>query len=231
MLGLFFQFLFNLPSKLYYVISALLILAGIGSFYVVREDDAMRSAALKHKPPAVVDIDQFRLDSYKADYDEIVIRGQLNPLGIIEQVETKNSKETKRVLYLPLFPISEVSPNSYAKAVIVIEGTVTNDRLRSLEVGAGNFGPIIQVNGRVERNGSGDQDASKALVTTTRLVPNFAVIKPFKNGRAVDLAPSHNGPIGVLISFLVFAVLIALYGVHRKKTEGGYEDTETGYQP
>jgi hypothetical protein len=227
MLGL----LFRLPAVAYFLFSAFCVVGGIGMYFTMQADDADRAAALKHSPPAMVTLDQLNINSYKADYDEIVLQAQLFPEGIIEQTTTKKGREVGRKLFLPLYPLSAKDPSETATAVAVIDGAVTDEQLLAMAIADGSFGPVLQINGLLDRNGASDRgDATNALQRTTKLGQNFAVVKPFIHGRKADLAPRGNGP-GIAIFAFVIALLSAGYGFFRRQGESGYEDRESGYQP
>lgn len=222
--------LFRLPAVAYFVISGLLVVGGIAMFFSMRADDAARAAALRHAPPAVISLDELKPATYKADYDEIVLKAQAFPQGMIEMVRTKRSAEVGRKLYMPLFPIGAKSPDEAATAVIVIEGNVTNDEIGKMFVEDGTFGPIAQVDGIFEGESSSERsDARKALERTVKLSPDFAIIKPFIHGRAADLAPKGDGP-AMLIAALIAALVSAGFGFFRKESEPNYGDRPEGYQ-
>lgn len=212
-------FLFRLPSIVYFILSGLVIVAGIGLFFSSRSDDAARAAALKHAPPAEITLDKLNSATYKADYNEILLRAQAYPEGIMEQVTTKRGRERGRKLFMPLYPLAAKSPQETATGVIIIDGVVTDEQLAGMFVEQGNFGPVLLVNGLTEgTTGLGRSDAMSGLERTTKLSPDFAVIKPFMNGRKVDLAPEGNGSLLITLA-LIAALLSAGYGFIRKRKE------------
>lgn len=222
--------LFRLPAIAYFVISGLLVVGGIAMFFSMRADDSARAATLLHPPPSAITLDDLKSETYKADYDEIVLKAQAFPQGIIESVRTKRSTEVGRTLYMPLFPLAAKAPDETATAVIVIEGNVTDAEISGMFVDSGNFGPVTQVDGIFEGALSADRSgASQALGRAIKLSPDFAIIKPFIHGRKVDLAPKGDGP-GMLIFALVAALASAGFGFFRKQGEPGYGDRPDGYQ-
>lgn len=223
--------LFRLPAIAYFVIAGLLVIGGIAMFFSVRADDSARAATLLHPPPAAITLDELKPATYKADYDEIVLKAQAFPQGMIESVRTKRSAEVGRTLFIPLFPLAAKTPDETATAVIVIEGHVSDDEINKMFVEGGNFGPVAQVNGIFEGESSIDRsDAGQALERTVKLSPDFAIIKPFIHGRKADLAPKGGGP-GLLIFALIAAMVSTGFGFYRKQGEAGYGDRPDGYQP
>lgn len=223
--------LFRLPAIAYFVIAGLLVVGGIAMFFSMRADDSARAAALRHAPPAVIALDELKPATYKADYDEIVLKAQAFPQGMIESVKTKGSREVGRTLYMPLFPLAAKTPDEAATAVIVIEGTISDDEIGKMFVAPGTIGPVAQVDGIFEGASSGERSkAMEALQRTVKLSPDFAIIKPFVHGRKADLAPRGDGP-AMLIAALFAAVVSGLFGFYRKQSEPGYGDRADGYQP
>jgi hypothetical protein len=222
--------LLRLPAIAYFVIAGLLVVGGTTMFFSMRADDSARAAALRHAPPAVVTLDQLKPATYKADYDEIVLKAQAFPQGIIESVRTKRSAEVGRTLYMPLFPLTAKSPDELATAVIVIEGNVSDEQIGAMFVEAGNFGPVAQVDGLFEGVSSSERsNAMEALGRSVKLSPDFAIIKPFIHGRKADLAPKGDGP-GMLIAALIAAIVSLGFGFYRKESEPNYGDRPDGYQ-
>lgn len=222
--------LFRLPAIAYFVIGGLLVAGGIAMFFSARADDSARTAALRHPPPAAITLDALKPATYNADYDEIVLKAQVFTQGIIESVKTKRSTEVGRTLYMPLFPLAAKSSNETATAVIVIEGSVSDDEIVKMFVEEGNFGPVAQVDGILEGEFSSDRsDARQALERSVKLSPDFAIIKPFIHGRKADLAPKGGGP-SILIIALVAALASVGFGFYRKESEPNYGDRADGYQ-
>ncbi|NJM51771.1 MAG: hypothetical protein HC843_13625 [Sphingomonadales bacterium] len=224
-------FLWRLPAIVYFIVSAALVIGGIAMFFTSRSDDAARSAALKHKPPAEVLLDNHNPATYKSDYDEIVLRAQANPAAIMEEVRTKRSREVGRTVYMPLYPVAAKSPDQPATAVAIMDEAVSDEQLAALVVGEGNFGPIMLIDGIHENGTVGDgQKAREVLARAATLSPNVTVVKPFINGRKADLAPKQNG-IAILIGALVAALLSAGYGFYRRQSEyKSYDERGDGYQ-
>ena len=222
------RFLFRLPSIVYFGLSALIVAAGIFLFFTSRSDDAARAAVLKHAPPAEITLDKLNSATYKADYDEIVLRAQAYPEAIMEQVTTKRGQEKGRKLFMPLYPLAAKSPEETATGVIVINGVVTDDQLAKMFVEAGNFGPVLLANGLTEgTTGIGRDEVSSALGGRTKLSPDFVIIKPFMNGRKADLAPLNMGGFMLALT-LIAAALSAAYGYYRKRGEQPKQDNLEG---
>jgi hypothetical protein len=226
-----FGLLFRLPSILYFILSGICVLLGIMMFFSLRADDSARAAALKHKPPAEIALDQLNPNTYKADYNEIVLRAQADPKLIVEQIKTKGSREVGRTLFMPVFPNAAKSAQETATAVIVVDGKVSDEQLMKMFVGPSAVGGTLVVDGILDSSGLSDRDtAIDAFANKVKLSENFAIVKPFVNGRNVDLAPKGAGSI-VLTLALFAALLSAGYGYFRKRSEARARNNTDGYRP
>jgi hypothetical protein len=229
--GFMFGLLFRLPAIVYFIVSGICVLLGIMMFFALRADDAARAAALKHKPPAEIALDQLNPNTYKSDYNEIVLRAQTDPGLIVEQIKTKRSREVGRTLFMPVFPNAAKSADETATAVIVIDGKVSDEQLMKMFVGPSAVGGTLVVDGILDESALSDRStAIDAFANKVKLSQNFAIVKPFVNGRNVDLAPTGSGSV-VLILALLAALLSAAYGYFRKRGEGTHEGDASGYQP
>jgi hypothetical protein len=212
------RMLFNLPSLAYFMIApGVLFLFGIVSWQAMG-DDAERLKALKHAPPTMVPLENFDLARNKGDYSEVAVRAQLDVERIIDITKTKNGEEKGRTLVAPLYTTVAKDRAEGLRAVMVYDGVVTDQQLGSMAIARGAFGPIIAIDGVITDDFSLRKDALSALERSGGMPTGTMIIKPFVHGREAELKPREM-TIPLLITGLVLASVIAIYGYFRRRSE------------
>ncbi|WP_438726583.1 hypothetical protein ACR9YC_09055 [Parasphingorhabdus sp. DH2-15] len=206
--------LFKLPPLVYFIVSPLLLAAGIFVAYASYTTDMERKAALSHAAPEEVGIEAIASGETSNDYDEVVVRAQGNVDFMVETVRTKRGRERSRKLFMPLYPVDATDFSAPAKAVMEIDGIVSDEQLLQLVADEGQAGMVFVLNGRLEAGGN--SDASQAMAGKAALEPAFVTVNVFPNGREAALR-SSDSHMFVLILGLVLAMLVAGYGWLRKR--------------
>ena len=206
--------LFKLPPLVYFIVSPLLLAAGIFLAYASYTTDVERKAALSHVAPEEVGIEAIANGETSNDYDEVVVRAQGNVNMMIDWVTTKRGRERSRKLFMPLYPADAEDLSQPAPAVMQIDGFISDDELFQLAQGAGPAGAIFVLNGRLEAGSN--SDAAKAFAGKAELAPNFVTVNVFAKGREAALRSSDSHMFALILG-LVLAMLVAGYGWLRKR--------------
>ena len=207
--------LFRLPPMVYLVLAPLCLAAGVAMLIYENGRDAERTAALSHDAPALIELAAITSDDSGSDFNEVTVRAQVDPMNMIEMVKTKRGSERGRTLYAPLYPADAADFSGEALAVMEISGSVSDDQLAQFYVSDGAAGPVLVLNGLLE--GAGNNKAFDALGQSVKLTNGFRTIKPFVNGRQVDLKPTGMGNVLLMLS-LVLAAIFGGYGYFRKRS-------------
>jgi hypothetical protein len=162
----------------------------------------------------VVDLSEITSADSGSDFNEVTVRAQVDVFNMIELVKSKRGIERNRSLYAPLYPADAQDFSAPATAIMEIEGAVSDDEIGQFYVEDGAVGPVLVLNGVLES--SFNSDARKALESNVALGTEFYTIKPFVNGREVDLKPKGNAMIFVIFG-LILATVLGGYGYFRKR--------------
>ncbi|WP_299196253.1 hypothetical protein [uncultured Erythrobacter sp.] len=206
--------IFRLPPIVYFVLAPALLALGIVMYVYENGRDAERTAALSHDAPAMIELAEITSAETGNDFNEVTVRAQVDPLNMIELVKTRRGRERGRKLFAPLYPADAADFSAPATAILEIDGRVSDDELGQFYLEDGASGPVLVLNGVLES--SFNSDAREALENSVALADGFYTIKPFVNGREVDLKPSGNASIFVIFG-LILAALLGGYGFLRKR--------------
>lgn len=190
------MWLFRLPPVLYLLASPLLLAAGVFLHFQDQNNEAAKAKALTHEPPAEVALEAYDQAKNKSDYDEVVILAQLDLDSMVEVTKSKRGVERDRATIGRLYPVGAADKSAPAPALLVADGTLTDDQLKKMLVldKKGAFGPIIRINGREGYVGHSSA-VSKATESGPAIAEKALRIEPFQNGRKVALTPSPAGDL------------------------------------
>ena len=205
------MWVFRLPHWVYLGLAPLIAVLGTFLYFDISGDDAARAQALKQQAPAAVLIENFDPAKNVSEADEVTIVAQLDLASMSEVVRKKRSSERGRTTFGLLYSTTAEAPNGKAPGMVVIEGSVTDEELAKLMVGAGKFGPILKFNGTIGADSGKGSETDMATEKTQGLADNAVYITPFMKGRAVDLAPRGNAG-GTLGFLLMVAGALAAFG-------------------
>ena len=218
--------LFQLPAIVYFILAPLALAAGVGLMVYENGRDSERAAALSHDAPAMVELVEVTSEDSGNDFNEVTVRAQVDPMNTIEMIRTKRGSERGRTLFAPLYPADAADFSGTALAVMEISGKVSDEDLGQFYVEDGAAGPILVLNGVLEGGINGD--ANDALAENVTLATGYKTIKPFVNGREVDLKSSGMGSTFLILG-LILAAIVGGFGYFRKRREDANRAAEEAY--
>lgn len=205
----------RLPPLVYFIVAvSVVVLSGL-MFFDHQRDEAAKAQARAGKRPEAVVIEQFDRTRNVGPADEVTVLGQLDVDRVVDVSKTKDGRETDRWTIAPIYPTNAQAPNGAAPAVFVQHGSLTEQQMVRLAVATGKFGPILLLNGKMEKHADGSEEVRKALDGRVAVAPEAIYIDPFEEGRLKGLEASSTGR-NIAIFGLVVALAIAGYGIYRR---------------
>ena len=206
--------LFRLPPIVYFILSPILLVLGVVLYFYETDRDDQRAAALSHDAPAEIELADIPTSESGSDFNEIVVRAQLDFNNAMELVRTKRGRERGRKLFVPMHPADAADFSAPALAVMEIDGAVSDGELAQFYVADGAVGPVFVLNGVLE--GGTGSDVAQAFEGRVTLAPDAPTVIPFVEGREAALQAKNMG-MTLLILGLVLAALLGGYGYLRKR--------------
>lgn len=202
------------PLGLGFIASVILVL---GYFLQVAENERNieKRAALMAGPPPVVNITQYDRDRDVTEIGEVVVRAQAVMADAYRLTLEKNGPDD----YAYMVPL--VSPTAASDRVIFgvalytsssfTLDDVTPELMMGGVVGLGDYGPIVEFNGKVRSLGQWDELTDEALgLEGLTMAANSVVVWPYIEGREAALTPSETTIFGLLSKVAGAIGLLAL---------------------
>lgn len=198
--------LLRLHWIVYAILAPILITLGIWGFISGRDDEAAKARARQHAAPAAIALENFNPTKDKSDFDEVVLRAQVDVNSMVEVVKKKRGVERGRTTIARLYPVSAKDTSAPAPAVLVAPRSIPEAYLQKAMVSQGAVGPVLEFDGRITTGHS--SDIREALRENTPITPDAIHIEPFIDGRDAALRKGDPtlmlwlGGIGGLVSGL-----------------------------
>lgn len=213
------MWLFRLPAILYLLASPVLLAGGVAMFCQDQEREAAKAKARTHAAPAEVALEAYDPAKHKSDFDEVVLLAQLDLDTMVEVTKTKRGVERDRATIGRLYPVGAADKSAPAPALLVADGTLTDDHLKAMLVldKKGAFGPIIRINGR-EGSAGHYSAVSEATKHGPAVAEKVLYIEPFQNGRKAGLAPTPAGDMFLGLGG-AGSLLLTAFGLFRHRRD------------
>lgn len=193
------------------------VLLGLGYYLQIgqNERNAQKLAAIEAGPPAVVDITKFDADRDVTDVKEVVVRAQ----AVMEDAYRLTLEKDGTDDFAFMVPL--VSPTAASDRVLFgialftssqfTEDDLTPELMTTGIVGFGDYGPIVEYNGRVSSLGQWDELVTESLqIEGLTLGANAVMVRPYLEGREAALTPSETTIFGLLSKVAGVLGLLAL---------------------
>ena len=195
---------------------ALAILA-LGYYLQIGENslNARKAAAFVAGPPAIVEISAFDPARDITDMNEVNLRAQ----PVFEhayQLTYEKSTGEDHAFMVPLVATNSQSDTVIAGIALYTSPSfsfddVTPELMLSSAVGFGDFGPILELDGKVTPLGQWGDLTDEALAEQgLTLSADTVIFRPYMNGRAAAFAPSSKTIFGLLSKIAGVIGLLAL---------------------
>lgn len=207
---------------------------GAGYYLQIQQNErnVLRLQALQDGPPAVVDIMKFDSDVHTTELREAVVRAQPLFDNAYRLTLEKNGPDDFSYM-VPLVSADAASDRVAFGIALYTSGSFTFDDLTDelLYRGItdfGDYGPILEYNGKVSGLGQWDEMVDEALAMEgLTMAANPVIIRPYLEGREAALTPPETTVFGFLSKVAGAIGLLAL----GKIVFGGKAQTPPAREP
>lgn len=162
-------------------------------------------------------LEDFNPDRNIGQAQEAILVGQVDVAQAYELSITKSGKETGYFVLAPMYSTTATDAAKPATGVLLQEGRLDEDQIKSMAIGSGPIGPVLRIDGKI-LSASEVKGHDPEFRDHVRLAQNPVYIDPFEEGRAAGLAARSNGR-DAAIAIAVFALIVAAWGFFKRRRE------------